>query len=69
MSSTEAFYGINMYFITFETFSPFIAIICEMTPMPLSCETPAVFCGLKKLKPTFHWHWGGLTNDRIFTFG
>ncbi len=31
----------------FETWSPLTSIVCEITIMPFSCESPAVFCELK----------------------
>ncbi len=37
-------YGFIMFF---ETWSPYTSIVREMTATPFSCETPAVFCGLK----------------------
>ncbi len=48
-----------------------VTIYCnylEITATPFASETPAEFCGLKKLHPTFHQHekWGG--NDWIFHF-
>ncbi len=49
MSSVKAFYGFIMFlgFFTFETWSPFVSIVWQITVTPFSCETPAVFCGLK----------------------
>ncbi len=33
--------------LPFETKSPFTSMVLATTTMPVSCETPAVFCGLK----------------------
>ncbi len=48
-SVMEAFYGFIIIIIifTFETWSPFVSIVWEITVTPFYCETPAVFCGLK----------------------
>ncbi len=49
MGGMEAFYGFIMFcfFFTFETWSPNVSIVWEITATPFTCETPAVFCGLK----------------------
>ncbi len=36
-----------LLFLTLKTWSPFVSVVLEITAMPFSCETPAVFCGLK----------------------
>ncbi len=41
-----------LYFFMSKTWSPFTAIVWEMTATPFSSETPAVFCGLKN----FTWN-------------
>ncbi len=57
-SSMEAFYGFIMVFVflMFDSQSPFASIVWEMTAMPVSCETPAEFCVLKKFHLTFTHH-------------
>ncbi len=55
-------------FLTFESWSPFTLILLEITAMPFSCETQAVFCGLKiSPDPPLAWWWGD--NDWILIFG
>ncbi len=41
-----------LFFVTIETRSPFVSTVWEITAMPVSCETPVVYCGLKN----FHGH-------------
>ncbi len=36
-----------MYFLMFESLSPFTTIVLEITETPFSCETPTLFCKLK----------------------
>ncbi len=46
-SNMEAFNTFIVYYFTFETWSPFTAIVWEMSATLLSCETQAVFCRLQ----------------------